>query len=180
LRRRWPGVSGSRRPWEVPAAARRATLVATWIRTVSGIMQVFRGVFLALDCPARGHCGLASRRTRSATPALDTAAAYQGFGAYEDEGGRAAALIRRRRSWTEAAPMTRPAILPSGEITSVLGRALMGMSWLNSAAIRSPGSFQAWVGKPVLLHVGLRAGRVVRHVDTGELDARWLELPRGN
>ena len=39
---------------------------------------------------------------------------------------------------------------------------------------------QAWVQKPVLLHVGLRAGRVVRHVDTDELDARWLELPRGN
>jgi hypothetical protein len=31
---------------------------------------------------------------------------------------------------------------------------------------------QAWVEKPVLLHVGLRAGRVVRHVDTDELDAR--------
>src|SRR6185437_15979657 len=42
------------------------------------------------------------------------------------------------------------------------------------------GVIQAWVEKPVLLHVGLRAGRVVRHVDTDELDARWLELPRGN
>ena len=62
---------------------------------------------------------------------LDTAAAHQGFGAYEEEEGRAAPLIKRRRSWTEAAPMTRPAILPSGEITSVLGRALMGMSRLN-------------------------------------------------
>jgi hypothetical protein len=39
---------------------------------------------------------------------------------------------------------------------------------------------QAWVEKPVLLHVGLRAGRVVLHVDTDELDARWLELPRSN
>src|SRR6185437_15979656 len=65
-----------------------------------------------------------------------------GFGAYEEEGGRAAALIKRRRSWTEAAPITRPAILPSGEITSVLGKALMGMSRLNSAAITSPGSFR--------------------------------------
>jgi len=55
---------------------------------------------------------------------------------YEEARGRAAALIKWRRSWTEAAPMTRPAILPSGEITSVLGSALMGMSWLNSAAIR--------------------------------------------
>jgi len=51
-------------------------------------------------------------------------------------------LIKRRRPWTEAAPITRPAILPSGEITSLLGRALMGMSRLNSAAIRSPGSFR--------------------------------------
>jgi hypothetical protein len=39
---------------------------------------------------------------------------------------------------------------------------------------------QARVETPVLLHVSLRAGRVVRHVDTDELDARWLELPRGN
>jgi hypothetical protein len=84
-------------------------------------------------------CG---RRTQSATPTLDTAATHQGFGAYEEEGGRAAALIKRRRSWTEAAPITRPAILPSGEITSVLGKALMGMSRLNSAAIRSPGSLR--------------------------------------
>src|SRR6185437_7398858 len=76
------------------------------------------------------------RHTRSATPALDTSAAHQGFGAYEEEGGRAAALIKRRRSWTEAAPMRRPAILPSGEITSVLGKALRGTSRSNSAAIR--------------------------------------------
>jgi hypothetical protein len=39
---------------------------------------------------------------------------------------------------------------------------------------------QAWVEKPVLLYVGLRAGRVVLHVDTDELDVRWLELPRSN
>jgi hypothetical protein len=49
-----------------------------------------------------------------------------------------AALIRRRRSWSDAAPITRPAILPSGEITSVLGKAEMGISRLNSSAMRSP------------------------------------------
>ena len=112
-----------------PPAARRATLVAT------------------LDQNGfRHHAGVqsrpAGRRTRSATPTLDTAATHQGFGAYEEEGGRAAALIKRRRSWTEAAPIRRPAILPFGEITSVLGKALMGMSRLNSAAIRSPGSLR--------------------------------------
>ena len=102
-----------------PPAARRATLVAT------------------LDQNGfRHHAGVQSRLPRSR---LST---HQGFGAYEEEGGRAAALIKRRRSWTEAAPITRPAILPSGQITSVLGKALMGMSRLNSAAIRSPGSLR--------------------------------------
>jgi hypothetical protein len=33
LRRRWPGVSGGLRPWEAPAAARRATLAGTQIKT---------------------------------------------------------------------------------------------------------------------------------------------------
>jgi hypothetical protein len=53
-----------------------------------------------------------------------------------------AALIRRRRYRSDAAPITRPAIWPSGEITSVLGKAETGMIRLNSAAIWSPGSLR--------------------------------------
>lgn len=53
-----------------------------------------------------------------------------------------AALIRRRKSRPDAAPITRPAILPSGEITSVLGKAATGISRLNSAAMRSTGSLR--------------------------------------
>src|SRR5580704_15938512 len=40
---------------------------------------------------------------------------------------QAAALIKRLRPWTETAPITRPAILLSGEITSVLGKSLIGI-----------------------------------------------------
>ena len=40
------------------------------------------------------------------------------------------------------APSTRPAIRPSGEITSVLGKAATGMSRLNSAAMWSAGSLR--------------------------------------
>ena len=38
--------------------------------------------------------------------------------------------------------MTRPTILPPGEITRVLGKALIGINRLNLTAMRSPGSFK--------------------------------------
>ena len=55
---------------------------------VTGLVEQ-RSVFLAPDCPARGHrsrAALAGRCTRSATPTQDPATTHQGFGACEEDG----------------------------------------------------------------------------------------------
>ena len=39
---------------------------------------------------------------------------------------------------------------------------------------------QAWIAKPVVLHVGPGAGGVVSDVDADEADARWGEPPGGD
>jgi hypothetical protein len=59
--------------------ARRARAVPIAALTNSHQRQAGTTVFLALDCPARGHHvqgGPAGRRTRSATPTLDPAATH--------------------------------------------------------------------------------------------------------
>jgi len=65
-------------PWEArPARPRRPEPIAAL--TNSHQRQAGTTVFLALDCPARGHHvqgGPAGRRTRSATPTLDPAATH--------------------------------------------------------------------------------------------------------
>jgi len=54
-RRRWPGVSAGLCLGR-PARRTPGHTGCDLDQNGSGMMQVFRGVFLALDCPARGYC----------------------------------------------------------------------------------------------------------------------------
>jgi hypothetical protein len=79
-------------PWEArPAHAGPIRTQDTLIKAAhpSRVPVGRTAVFLAPNCPVRGHRvngGPAGRRTGSATPTIGTAAHSQGFGTYQEDG----------------------------------------------------------------------------------------------
>src|SRR2546430_1973818 len=113
--------------------------------------------------------------TRSATSTLDTrpltrnSAPRGGRGESSSLDQAAEVLDRSGADDTPGDPAVRADHERAGECVD-------GHEPVELSRDKVAGVTQAWVEKPVPLHVGLRAGRVILHVDTDELDARWLEI----
>jgi hypothetical protein len=139
-------------------------------------MQGFRAVLLALDvqlAATASRAPLRARHTRSATPTLDTAALTRDSAATKRTGA-SSSLDQAAEILDRSGADDTPGDLAVRGDHERAGEGADGNELVEFRRDKVAWVLQAWVGNPVVLHVGLRAGRVVLHVDTDELDARWL------